>query len=116
MHKKYCGRIACSTIVLLLVLSLSAFASENGVIRGNVTDPLGAVVAGAEVELLKNQQAVASCKTDGQGNYSLESPAPGRYQIRASAESFHTTVSDAFYVSRNSDARVERNSQSWHVD
>jgi iron complex outermembrane receptor protein/vitamin B12 transporter len=106
MHKKYRGHNVCSIIGLLLVLSLTTFATENGVIRGTVTDPLGAVVAGANVELLHNQQAVASSKTDGQGNYSLDLPATGRYQIRAGAPSFQTTVSDAVYLSRASEARV----------
>jgi len=106
MQRKYRGHNACLIIGLLFILSLTAFAAENGVIRGTVTDPLGAVVAGANVELLHNQMAVTSCKSDGQGNYSLESPAAGRYQVRAGAASFQTTVVDAVYVSASSEARV----------
>jgi iron complex outermembrane receptor protein/vitamin B12 transporter len=106
MNKKYCGHNACLLIALLCVSSLISFASENGVVRGTITDPLGAVVAGADVELLHNQQAVASSKTDGQGNYTLESPTAGRYQIRTGAASFHTTVSEPVYISKSSEARV----------
>jgi iron complex outermembrane receptor protein/vitamin B12 transporter len=106
MHKKYRGHNACLIVGLLFVLSLTTFAAENGVIRGTVTDPLGAVVAGANVELLHNQHAVASAKTDGEGNYRLEPPMSGRYQIRVGAASFQTTVSDAVYVSKSSEARV----------
>ncbi len=106
MHKKNRGHNACLSIALLFVLSLTTFASEFRVIRGTVTDPLGAVIAGAEIELLQNQQSVASAKTDGQGNYSLQPPTTGRYQIRAGAASFHTKVSDSVYFSGNSEARV----------
>ncbi len=106
MHKKNRGHNACLIVALLFVLSLTAFASEYGVIRGTVTDPLGAVIAGADVELLQNQQPVASVKTDGQGNYTLEPPATGRYQIRVGAASFHTKVSDAVYFSKSAEARV----------
>ena len=106
MHNRYRRHNGCLIIGLLFVLSLTALASDNGVLRGTVTDPLGAVVAGADVELLHNQQAVAAAKTDGQGNYILEPPAAGRYQIRAGAASFQTKVTDAVYISRSSEARV----------
>ncbi len=106
MHRKDRWHNACLLAGLLFIFSLTALASENGAIHGTVTDPLGAVVAGADVELLRNQQIVASCKTDGQGNYSLEPPTAGRYQIRAGAASFHSTVSDAVYLSGTSEARV----------
>ncbi len=106
MHKKNRGHNACLIVALLLILSLTSFASEYGVIRGTVTDPLGAVIAGADVELLRNQKPVASSKTDSHGNYSLEAPTAGRYQVRAGAASFHAMVSDAVYVSNSSEARV----------
>lgn len=107
MRREYRGHNAHLIIILFFILSLTAFAAENGVVRGTVTDALGAVIVHANVELLQNQQVVASSKTDGQGNYSLEPPQAGRYQIRAGAPSFHTTVSDAVYVSKSSETRVD---------
>src|SRR6185437_7505364 len=62
-------------------------------------DPLGAVIEDAQVDLLQKQQPVASAKTDGQGNYTLQAPATGRYQLRVSATSFKTTVTDSRYIS-----------------
>lgn len=106
MQKNYRRHNACLIIGLLFALSLTTLAAETGVIHGTVTDPLGAVVAGANVELLQNQKPIASSKTDGQGNYSLQLPKNGRYQIRVAAASFQTTVTDALYVSGSSNGSV----------
>ncbi len=87
------------TIYLGLAFIPLAFAQNSISIHGTVHDPLGAVIEDAQVDLLQKQQPVASAKTDGQGNYTLQAPATGRYQLRVSATSFKTTVTDSRYIS-----------------
>lgn len=94
-----------------LVLALAFFAvaaiAEGGSIHGTVTDPLGAVVPGAQVELLRQGKPVSSTTTDSEGKYRFLPLTPGRYQVRAAAPSFAAQKSDAIYVSSSSNAAVD---------
>lgn len=86
---------------LTLAIALSfvpAFAAVPTTIRGTVKDPMGAVVAQAHVDLLRNDrdQPVMSTTTDQQGRYSFSSVLPGRYQLRAEAPGFAAQQSATF--------------------
>lgn len=60
-------------------------------LRGTVTDPSGAAVAGASVELKSaNGAPVASTSTDGSGTYFLTDVAPGNYQLELQSPGFKT--------------------------
>lgn len=90
-----------------LVLTPLSFAQNTISIHGTVQDPLGAVIAGAQVDLLQKQQAVASAKTDGQGNYVLQVPSADRYQLRVSAASFKTMLTDSRYISAVGERKID---------
>ncbi len=71
---------------LLLVIAfasapaLAADAAET--LTGVVRDAAGAVVAGADVEVLTaSQTSVASAKTDAQGRFSISTLLPGPYMV-----------------------------------
>ncbi|HEY1937758.1 MAG TPA: TonB-dependent receptor plug domain-containing protein [Candidatus Angelobacter sp.] len=91
----------------LAFITLSAFAIEGSSIHGTVTDPLGAAVRGAQVQLFRGGQAIASSTTDAEGKYQFSPLAPGRYQIRTQAPSFASQESDAVYVGSDSNAAVD---------
>jgi len=60
-------------------------------LRGSVTDPSGAAVAGASVELKSAEGApVASTSTDSGGTYLLTDVAPGNYQLELQSPGFKT--------------------------
>ena len=60
-------------------------------LRGTITDPSGAAVAGASVELKSaNGAPVASTSTDGGGTYLLTDVAPGNYQLELQSPGFKT--------------------------
>ncbi len=86
-------------LLLLLAVSLFAVRSYAATIHGTVTDPLGAVVTNANVQLLSGNRVVASTVTDSEGHYQLDTAQPGRFHMRAAAPSFASTDSDSFYVS-----------------
>jgi vitamin B12 transporter len=107
MKKNFYQRAGTLLAYVGLVLSPLSFAQNAISIHGTVQDPLGAVISGAQVELLQKQQSIASAKTDGQGNYTLQTPAADRYQLRVSADSFKTTVTDSAYISSAGERRID---------
>ena len=56
----------------LLLAPLTTLGAESGTLRGTVTDPLGAVVVSATVELLDGTSVAATTTTDSTGSYLLD--------------------------------------------
>ncbi|HTR67144.1 MAG TPA: TonB-dependent receptor [Terriglobales bacterium] len=102
-----------SAIFLAAVLAaapaglISPLLAATAAIHGTVKDTLGAVIVGAKVELVQSGNAAASTTTDAQGDYALAVPAAGRYQVRASAQSFSPQVSESIYLSAAGGARID---------
>ena len=98
------------TLVLFL-LSLagvnSAFAADSGSIRGVVTDPAGALIPGAIVELLHGNTTAASTTTDATGSYKFSGLASGEYLVRAAAEGFAAQQSRPVYAGGGKSASVD---------
>ncbi|MEO6120168.1 MAG: carboxypeptidase regulatory-like domain-containing protein, partial [Terriglobales bacterium] len=86
---------ALTTILLfLLTLTTSVFAQTQittGVIQGTVTDPSGAVVAGADVSV-KNVDTnfTKRLSTDSDGRFVAVLLPPGRYEVQVSKGGFAT--------------------------
>jgi len=71
------------------VWAIGASAANTPSIQGTVTDPSGAVVIDAKVELLQNGIVVTSSTTNAEGRYELALPRSGdSYQLRVSAPAF----------------------------
>lgn len=96
-----------SPISLLFVVLLSftsAFAQGETTIKGSVTDPNGAAVAGAKVTVTPYPAGQArEAVTDAQGVYTLSNLAPGRYTVTVSAQNFQP-ISKEVNISRNEGA------------
>jgi vitamin B12 transporter len=74
-------------VFALTILTATASAAS---IRGTVTDPDGAVVPNAKVELIEGKASLAAVFTNAQGVYIIQqSPAPGAL-LRVSAQGFRT--------------------------
>jgi len=100
------GSLFTVYLSLALFLSLLTHAQSTIAVHGTVRDPLGAVISGAQVELLLQQKPIASVNTDDQGNFNLQAPAADRYQLRVSASSFKTVVTDSAYISSSGEKRM----------
>jgi hypothetical protein len=85
--------------LVLLVLLVPAWAQETSTpsLRGTVTDPSGATVPGAVVQL-RGPGRERRAKTDDAGQYSFPSLAPGRYQVRVNAKGFAGTQKTDFSI------------------
>jgi vitamin B12 transporter len=96
-------------LVLALALTLIpnlAYAAA-GTIRGTITDPLGAVVTNAQVQLLREGRPVATTSTDADGKYHFGLLPPGRYQVRAAAEGFASQQSEVIYMGSVGNATLD---------
>ncbi|HTS31008.1 MAG TPA: TonB-dependent receptor [Bryobacteraceae bacterium] len=77
---------------MMAVLCVSGWAQFSGSIQGTVSDPAGAVVPNAKVQLKNNGTGVSATTTsDAEGNYRFVSLAPGSYQITVDAAGFNST-------------------------
>ena len=88
--------------LFLLLFPVAACAE----IKGTVTDPLGAAVVSAQVELLDGTTVVATSHTDGAGTYLFAVQKPARYQVRATAPTFEATTSQAVFVTATGKAEL----------
>jgi Carboxypeptidase regulatory-like domain len=83
------------TVVVFLLVSSALLAQttiSTGSIVGTVTDPQGAVVAGAKVTITdKATGQVITTSTTSSGAYASGSLIPSRYVIRVEAQGFRTT-------------------------
>jgi vitamin B12 transporter len=99
----------CVAWTLVFIVSIGAGAGRAqgqgmGSLRGTVVDPLGAIVPGAAVTLLRDGQRVMAGTSDGQGQFALEGLSGGRYQIQVRATGFELKTTDPVFV--GSGARV----------
>jgi hypothetical protein len=92
------GCVPCLIIVAALVLVASGQSQiTTGVIQGTVTDPNGAVVPGASVEV-KNLETnlVKSASTDDDGRFSFLQLPSGRYSLTVTKQGFSTLEQKSF--------------------
>lgn len=85
---------------LAAILSFAAPCAHAVIVRGTVTDPLGAVVAGARVQLIQGKAAIAASLTGPDGSFEIRSTAPGRFLLLTSARSFTPNIGQDFYGGR----------------
>jgi hypothetical protein len=83
--------IVSLSLALLLVLTLPqgiAAQAPTGGLRGQVTDPSGATVAGATILLTTPAGASIDTTTGKDGTYEFKNLAPGKYTVKAVAQGF----------------------------
>ncbi len=109
-------RVARVRISQILVFTLAAFiwsTSANGQVLygsvvGNVTDPNGAAVPGAKVEVVHvGTHATKSTTTDDNGSFSITDLTPGSYTVTVSAASFKKELREAIQIEANKVHRVD---------
>src|ERR1051325_10997592 len=100
--------------VLLLLAALfcpalsAAAQTSRGTISGVVTDPNGAVIAGAEVTITNAETTVSrSTVSNGEGIYRLEAVDPGNYSVKITAGGFGTVVKNDVAVNANQTSTVD---------
>lgn len=88
-------------VVLLFACSVFAATGESAGIRGTVSDPTGAVLAGATVHVRNaSTGAVAQTSTENAGAYSIVLPA-GKYDVEVSEPGFQQITRQAIVLAAN---------------
>ena len=103
--RSLCGIALASLLAILLAPALLASTAQP-VVRGVITDPLGAAVSRARVELVavNGAQLVSFAYADAGGAYMLTTNQPGRYFVRAIANGFAVTYSQEIFLSTSQPA------------
>jgi hypothetical protein len=80
-------------ILSLFALLRASAQSPNGTISGEVVDPTGAVIVGADILAANDATGVQySAKTNGEGIYLVAGVPPGIYRLQVSQPGFKTIV------------------------
>src|SRR6266550_3217496 len=92
--------IIASVLVIgwLLCLAGTGYSQGTnlGTIRGTVTDPNGAIIPNAAVQITDQATSLSrDLTTDNQGNYEAAALKPGNYKVTVTAAGFKTTVIEA---------------------
>ncbi len=93
-------------LAALFAVSFSLRAQQNQALQGEVTDPLGALIAGATVELLEDERVLERTTTDPAGKFGFAIESSGRYKVRVSAPTLQTTTTASTFISGTGKAEV----------
>jgi iron complex outermembrane receptor protein/vitamin B12 transporter len=113
-------RLLMSALVLsslFLLLPLPALAQSQPTIEGTITDPLGAAVYNARIDILtpNGVELPTHAHTDGRGHYTISLSRPGRYIVRVVATGFNVTKSHEVYASASHPAFADVSLQFGHL-
>lgn len=84
----------------IAIFFLFAIEAQAVVVRGTVTDPLGAAVVGAQVRLIQDKKVAGFTISGADGSYEIRSASPGRFILLTSARTFSPNVGQDFYGGR----------------
>jgi vitamin B12 transporter len=75
---------------LIVAITAATAAAQSTIIHGTVSDPSGAVIAKAKVELVEHDVPVASVVSDAMGRYSISANLVSGSRLRVSVPGFNT--------------------------
>jgi vitamin B12 transporter len=93
-------RAATLHLLTLAAALLFALPAQAVIVRGTVTNPLGAPVPYARVQLVQNRQVAAFTVAGADGTFEIRSTAPGRFVLLTSAVTFTPSIGQPFYGAR----------------
>jgi hypothetical protein len=97
--RKLAAFLAAQSLSLLLCASAFAQTAATSTVAGTITDDNGAVISGAEVEMLdaSNNQS-RKVTTNAEGKYNFPSVVPGTYRVTVKQSGFKNSQIPAFKV------------------
>lgn len=101
---KRATRLAVDLLLAILLLCILPFPANaqtgQGAISGRVTDPAGAVIPKARVQVLNNETGVIlSTVTNGAGLYDVQSLNPGQYTVTVTSPGFQSQKTTTITIS-----------------
>ncbi len=112
--------LAAEVFVITLAALIWATSAHGQVLYGsmvgNVTDPNGAAVPGAKVEVVNlGTRAIKGTTTDDNGSFSFTDLTPGIYNVTVTAASFKKELRETVQVEANKVRRVDAQLQVGQV-
>ncbi len=105
---RFACRVAIATLSFFVLGGLVYAQSTFGTILGTVTDPSGAVVAAAKIELTNSAtNTVRTAQTDASGSYQFSNIDVGTYTVAVDAAGFQRTQYQAFDLTARETKRVD---------
>src|SRR5436190_2552528 len=97
-----------SGVLLSAALAIVWAQEYRGGVQGRVSDPSGAAVPGAQIQVRNTQTGIAvDATTNGEGNYQVPFLLPGDYAVSAVSKGFRKAERAAVRVSTNSQIAVD---------
>src|ERR1051325_8179094 len=97
-----------SPLLILLLVTVVSAQTFRGTILGTVTDPNGAVVAGATITVKNTSTGIErTTATDSEGNYTVPELPVGPYEVRVEQPGFTTLLVSNVTVEVASERRVD---------
>jgi len=105
-HQHSVQRLVIAILVLALLCAIPSMAQVvKGSISGTVTDPQGAVVAGATVKAINDATgATLTTTSDNSGSFHFNLIPVGTYRVEMNAPGFKTTVQNNIVVAAGRDS------------
>lgn len=105
------------SLMLLPVLATLLLAqTERGNITGSVSDPTGAVIAGAEVKVTHlATNTTANARTTAAGDYNVSNLSPGQYRVEISAAGFKRFLQENITLTAAGTVRLDAQLQLGQV-
>jgi hypothetical protein len=110
VHSPIGRRLCCSLLLLvaLLITAKSQAQTVTGNITGTVTDPSGAIIAGASVTATNTGTGIATqATTNDSGAYTIRFLPIGQYQVSVSANGFVTAQYPPFQLEINQTVKLD---------
>ena len=91
----------------LIVAALTAQTIDTGILR-NITDPSGAVIAGATITITKIDTGVKrATQSAADGKYEVRYLVPGEHNVEVQAQGFRTARASNLVIRINQQARLD---------
>src|SRR5712691_4393728 len=89
-----------ATVSMVLALSAVALAqTSKGFVVGNITDPNGAVIVGANIKITNVSTGVSrETVSASDGSFRIDAVDPGKYKVEISQNGFKTAMRENVVV------------------
>jgi len=91
--------LSIALLTWVLATALAHAQTGTGSLHGSVTDPSGAAIVGADVQLTASDGTSLSTKTGKDGTYQFKGVAPGSYSLKAQSKGFALYEVDGIQIS-----------------